>query len=192
MFNFNSWCTLSNFFGFQITSGNTNLSFQESRLSLFLSWVELWFIVARELLSQMLWAKVHSQSWKRGALDMMLLVPEVCLAHSQNRGMGILEKSSNFPALHDTAPPMALLSPLHPCVRRALAAPWALLVATFLVPGWKWKNLHFRCIALLVSGWMHWVTQTTVVLQKSHSAWPGPVSEEMFFYSNTWSFTVLR
>lgn len=109
-----------------------------------------------------------------------------------NRGMGILEKSSNFPALQDTAPPMALLSPLHPCVRRALAAPWALLVATFLVPGWKWMNLHFRCIALLVSGWMHWVTKTTVVLQKSRSAWPGLVSEEMFFYSNTWSFTVLR
>lgn len=67
--------------------------------------------------------------------------------------MGILEISSNFPVLQDTAPLMALLSALHPCVRRALlAAQRALLVPAFHGPGRKRMNLHFRCFALLVSG----------------------------------------
>lgn len=46
--------------------------------------------------------------------NVMLLAPEVRLAHRKMRGVGNLEQSSSFPALQDTAPPMALLSPLPP------------------------------------------------------------------------------
>lgn len=121
--------------------------------------VIFWFTVTRELLSQMLWAKACSQSWKCGALDMMLLVPERgCWTPWWDIRMNPLEKPNNFQHHNENSTKEQWLHWFCRCTGEAggsWAAPWVLVVATLLVSGLRWMNLHFWCIALLVSGWMH-------------------------------------